>query len=64
MFHACGATPIYPSSYLNKLKDHYGIIFAWEHNSKIIKRFSKFISKNSGFIELFPKVKIIDKNIN
>ena len=63
-YHACGATPIYPSSYLNKLKDHYGIIFAWEHNSKIIKRFSKFISKNSGFIELFPKVKIIDKNIN
>ena len=63
-YHACGATPIYPSSYLNKLKDHYGIIFAWEHNSKIIKRFSKFISKNSGFIQLFPKVKIIDKNIN
>tara|TARA_B110000003_G_scaffold273120_1_gene310266 strand:- start:43 stop:1329 length:1287 start_codon:yes stop_codon:yes gene_type:complete len=62
MYHACGSTPIYSSSYLDKLTDYYGIIFAWEHNSKIVKKFSKFISKNSGFIELFPKVKIIDKN--
>jgi 2-polyprenyl-3-methyl-5-hydroxy-6-metoxy-1,4-benzoquinol methylase len=64
MYHACGGIPIYPSSYLDKLKNYYGIIFAWEHNSKIVKKFSKFISKNSGFVELFPKVKIIDKNTN
>jgi 2-polyprenyl-3-methyl-5-hydroxy-6-metoxy-1,4-benzoquinol methylase len=63
-YHACGNIPIYPSSYLEKLKNHYGIIFAWEHNSKIVKKFNKFISKNSGFIQLFPKVKIIDKNNN
>ena len=64
MYHACGGIPIYPSSYLDKVKNYYGIIFAWEHNNKIIKNFSKFISKNSGFIELFPKIKTIDKNIN
>ena len=63
-YHSCGNIPIFPSSYLNKLKNHYGIIFAWEHNSKIVKKFDKFISKNSGFIQLFPKVKIIDKNKN
>ncbi len=63
-YHACENIPIYPSSYLEKLKNYYGIIFAWEHNSKIIKKFNKFISKDSGFIQLFPKVKIIDKNNN
>jgi len=63
-YHPCGNIPVYPSSNLEKLKNYYGIIFAWEHNNKIVKRFDKFISKNSGFIELFPKIKIIDKNIN
>ena len=40
------------------------IVIHCEVCDKIIKNFSKFISKNSGFIELFPKIKIIDKNIN
>ena len=61
-YHSSGNIPVYPSSYLNNLKNYYGINFAWEHNSKIFKKFDKFISKNSGFIQLFPRIKIIDKN--
>ena len=63
-YHSSGSIPVYPSSYLKNLKNYYGINFAWEHNSKIFKKFDKFISKNSGFIQLFPKIKIIDKNNN
>ena len=52
---------VLPTKYIYKRKSDYLIIFAWEHNDKIIEKHKKYLGVNKGFITLFPKINVINK---
>ena len=54
--------PILPSKKLEENQKSFGVLFAWEHNEKLIKKFEKFITKDSGFITIMPEVKLYRQN--
>jgi 2-polyprenyl-3-methyl-5-hydroxy-6-metoxy-1,4-benzoquinol methylase len=58
-FHSCNRISIVSSEYMKKIKNAYGLIFAWEHNDKIIKKFSDYVGDTTGFIKIFPNVVLI-----
>ena len=52
---------VLPTKYIYNRKSDYLIIFAWEHNDKIIEKHKKLLGVNKGFITLFPTINVINK---
>lgn len=52
---------VLPTDNLKQLKKDYVIIFAWEHSKKIINNHKNFLENGGKFINIFPKIQIIDK---
>ena len=51
---------VYPSQEIYKKKIDYLVIFAWEHAEKIIKKHQNFIKEGGTFINIIPKLELIN----